>query len=54
VLMELPIGEERAKLLENIKSDKHLYDLFRSNQAFKELEEKAQKYREDLKQQGLE
>jgi len=51
VLMELPIGDEKAALLQNIKKDRHLYDRFRANQAFQELEEEVEKLQEFKKQQ---
>ncbi len=53
VLMELPVGAEKEKLLQNIKEDKHLYDLFRSKQAFEQLNKDVEEYRKFKQQQGV-
>ncbi len=39
VLVEYPIGAANKALVEQIKKDKLLYERFRSNEAYKELEE---------------
>ena len=51
VLMELPMGDEKAALLQNIQKDRHLYDRFRANQAFQDLDEEVEKLQEYKKQQ---
>ena len=53
VLMQLPIGDEKVALLQNIEKNRHLYDRFRANQAFQELEEDVEKLQEFKKQQDM-
>ena len=53
ILMELPVGAEKEKLLQNIEGDKHLYDLFRSKQAFEQLNKDVEEYRKFKQQQGV-
>lgn len=52
VLMEIPLGDARAKLLDQLSSNKHLYTRFRASQSFQELKEEIDKLREFKKEQG--
>ncbi len=49
VLMELPLGDFRSKLVGKVKNNKNLYERFRASQAFDEMEKDVKEY-EDYKQ----
>jgi hypothetical protein len=51
VLMELPLGEANALLLDEIKKNKELYTRFRASETFKDLDSEVQKYEEWKQQQ---
>jgi cell wall-associated NlpC family hydrolase len=51
VLMRLPIGQAQEKLLQQIQTQQNAYTRFRSSQAFKELEQEVDGYRQRQKEQ---
>ncbi|MGA9116812.1 MAG: hypothetical protein WB626_08560 [Bacteroidota bacterium] len=51
VLMELPLGEMQAAVLQQTKRNEQMYTRFRATQVFKELEDEVQKYEEWKRQQ---
>lgn len=44
VLMELPIGEVSAALMQKVKDNQSMYTKFRASEGFKELESEVEKY----------
>jgi hypothetical protein len=50
-MMEMPIGEANARLVEKIKAQERLYTRFRASEAFEELDQMVQEYEEWKKQQ---
>ena len=52
VLVEYPIGDANAALVEQIKKNQTLYTQFRASEGFKELEVEVEKYEQFKKQQG--
>ena len=53
VLMEMPIGDANAALVEGIRNQQNLYNRFRASQAYQELEEEVEKFDDYKKQQGM-
>ncbi len=51
VLMELPLGAMNSALLDKVKENKNMYTRFRASEAFKELEQEADKYDQFKKEQ---
>ena len=52
VLVDLPLNEFKANLVNRVKKNKQLYDRFRASQSFNEMEEDMKKYEEWQKEQG--
>jgi len=51
VLMRMPIGQAQEKLLQQIQTQQNAYTRFRASQAFKELEQEVDGYRQREKEQ---
>lgn len=51
VLVEYPIGAANQALMQQLKTNNHLYTRFRASQAFKELDSEVKKYEEWKKNQ---
>jgi len=52
VLMEMPIGEANAALMQKIKTNRNMYTRLRASQGFKELEAEVEKYKKWKEKQG--
>ncbi|MCD6161406.1 MAG: LPP20 family lipoprotein [candidate division Zixibacteria bacterium] len=52
VLVELPIGEANAALMQKIKANNNMYTRFRASQAFEDLDKEVEKYEQFKKEQG--
>ena len=52
VLMEMPIGEANARLVEKIRAQDRLYTRFRASEAFEELDQMVEEYEAWKKEQA--
>ena len=53
VLVEMPIGDANAALVQNLRNQQNLYNRFRASQGYQELEEEVEKFEDYKRQQGM-
>ena len=53
VLVEMPIGDANAALVQNLRNQQNLYNRFRASQGYHELEEEVEKFEDYKWQQGM-